>query len=133
MSKLIRTWLMLISGIVLLGCATGGKNGFIEEGAILLMDCQVIQLFKGNTLMGKGWVVYNRPDGTRIIKLDSGKIIYRKWWISYAGQWCLTTTKGKRSCGSKVYKLGNTYKEFSKGTPYTYEVLSGNPLKMPEN
>ncbi len=106
------------------------KESFIKKGAVLLSQEEVLETYRGNTAVGDGWVAYYREDGARIVDVPGYNTYHLDWNMTSTGIFCQTNTSGNRSCGPKIYKLGETYKVFARNKTYTFKVLPGNPRKL---
>lgn len=113
MKKIIMSCIFIV--FFLVSCQTmSSRDKFLSEGARLLSQEELINLYKGNTIKGVAsgikFTTLHREDGIKLIRIG-GKVTERKWWINENGQYCETIYKNNtKRCNIKLYENNGIYR-----------------------
>ena len=95
--------------------AGSDEAAFVAAGATRVPDDARAELLIGNRLVGDGFTVAYRRDGTKRIRTADGTVIERRWWRRADGTFCeeLAAT-GAPVCGGngKLYVKDGRYRAF---------------------
>ncbi|MCB9948607.1 MAG: hypothetical protein H6842_12435 [Rhodospirillaceae bacterium] len=134
MPWLRKGWYAIATVCCLMGTAIGAdgqteREDFISDGAQLLTQDQVAEMFTGNTFHGGLWTSYYDQSGRKATRIGD-RVIEREWWIEENGTVCQTLNRtGETACGPQFYRLGEVYRSFRADGSLLVEftMAPGNP------
>lgn len=106
---------------------------FADEGARRVPAIERADLLAGNTLVGEGVTVFYAPDGTKLIRVDDGPTLERRWRVRDDGIMCEElTVAGVEVCADQgiLYERGGLFRAFhldGSASPMSFVVVEGAP------
>ena len=111
--------------------AGSDEAAFVAAGAARVPDDARAELLIGNRIVGDGFTIVYRRDGTKRIRTDEGAVIERRWWRRADGTFCEElAASGAPVCGGngKLYVKDGRYRAFRPDgsvAPLGFRVVEG--------
>ena len=108
------------------------REAFVTDGAELLSQEQVADLFSGNSFRGEIWTAYYDESGRKATRIGD-RVVERAWWVQDNGTVCQTLNRtGETACEPQFYQLGDVYRSFRDDGSLLVEftMVPGNPAGL---